>query len=97
MAAAAAAAVGTDQELLGRWETVTNAALKDLTGEELMDAWDELTDARDEIVEELQTRGLYPTAEMERWEAETGAYPSLDDPRFLQKRSLPSSASSQTS
>jgi hypothetical protein len=82
---AAAAAVGTDQELVGRWETVTNATLKDLTGEELMDAWDELTDARDEIVEELQTRGLYPTAEMERWEAETGAYPSLDDPRFLQK------------
>lgn len=74
----------TDEALLESWSSTTTD-LKGLTGEELMDAWDELTDARDDIVEELQTRGLYPTTAIERWEAETGAYPSMDDPRFLQK------------
>lgn len=74
----------TDDALLESWSTTT-ADLKGLTGEELLEAWDELTEARDDIVEELQKRSLYPTTAMERWEAETGAYPSMDDPSFLQK------------
>ncbi len=40
---------------------------------------------RDRIVADLQRRGLYPTAYVKKWEEDTGAYPTHDDPEFLQK------------
>ena len=54
---------------------------------ELLDLWDQETDfnRRDEILEELQSRGLFPGNFMKQWEDDTGAYPSTEDPEFLQK------------
>jgi hypothetical protein len=52
---------------------------------ELLDLWDQETDfnKRDEILEELQSRGLFPGNFMKQWEDDTGAYPSIEDPEFL--------------
>ena len=40
---------------------------------------------RDRIVAELQKRSLYPSSYVKKWEDDTGAYPTHDDPEFLQK------------
>lgn len=72
------------EELLAQWSSVTRD-FSGLTGEELKEQWNLLISARDDILEELQKRDLYPSTEMNRWELETGAYPSQDDPEFLQK------------
>lgn len=72
------------EELLALWSNTTRD-FSGLTGEELKEQWNLLINARDDILVELQKRELYPSAEMNRWELETGAYPSQDDPEFLQK------------
>ena len=53
----------------------------------LLEQWNTTIDfeERDRIIEELKQRNLFPSTAMTRWEAETGAYPLLDDPEFLQK------------
>lgn len=74
----------TSEELLAQWSSVTRD-FSGLTGEELKEQWNLLISARDDILKELQKRDLYPSTEMNTWELETGAYPSQDDPEFLQK------------
>lgn len=74
----------TAEELLAQWSSVTRD-FSGLTGEELKEQWNLLVTARDDILQELQKRDLYPTTEMTKWELESGSYPSQDDPEFLQK------------
>jgi hypothetical protein len=54
---------------------------------ELLGAWDRETnfDRRDLILKALIARGLFPADYVKGWETTTGAYPSHDDPEFLQK------------
>ena len=71
----------TDRELLKRW---------DGEGEGLDEGADiddigNLFERRDEILEELKKRGLFPGNFMKQWENDTGAYPTIEDPEFLQK------------
>ena len=58
-----------------------------LTNEEILDKWDTTIDfkERDNILAELQRRDLFPSSELSQWEYETGAYPDVRDPEFLQK------------
>ena len=49
------------------------------------DGISELFEQRDQILEELQRRGLFPGNFIKQWEDSTGAYPSVEDPLFLQK------------
>jgi hypothetical protein len=58
-----------------------------LTDSELLEAWDTTADfeTRDKIVPVLESRKLFPSAAMAEWERDTGAYPDLRDPEFLQK------------
>jgi len=58
-----------------------------LTDAELEDLWDTTAnfEERDRILAELQRRDLFPSAALGRWEYETGAYPDIKDPAFLQK------------
>jgi hypothetical protein len=53
-------------------------------GEDI-DEIEELFEQRDEILEQLKERGLFPANFMKQWENDTGAYPTIDDPEFLQK------------
>lgn len=64
-----------------------NLPLKQLVDEELIDLWDTTTNFidRDIILEELQKRNLFPSSGLSKWEYETGAYPDIRDPMFLQK------------
>ena len=86
-AAAGAAAARTDDALLNQWSTLgkEEGDLTTLTSEELLERWDSLITSRDDVLAELQSRDLYPSQEMNRWEADTGAYPSQEDPAFLAK------------
>jgi hypothetical protein len=65
--------------------TVTN--LDTNTDSEIIELWDTTSDfkKRDIILAELQRRNLFPSAGLSRWEYETGAYPDIRDPEFLQK------------
>lgn len=58
-----------------------------VTDPELLEMWDTEADfdERDKLVRELQRRNLFPSAAMTRWEYESGAYPDVKDPEFLQK------------
>ena len=58
-----------------------------LTNEEILDKWDTTIDfkERDSILAELQRRDLFPSSALSQWEYETGAYPDVRDPEFLQK------------
>jgi len=61
--------------------------LEGLTDQEILDKWDTTIDfkERDIILAELQRRDLFPSSELSKWEYETGAYPDVRDPEFLQK------------
>jgi hypothetical protein len=52
-----------------------------------MQVWEDETDFthRDYIIAELKRRKLFPSNEVRAWNKETGAYPDLIDPEFLQK------------
>jgi len=52
---------------------------------ELLEAWESNTDfaQRDQLLKVLQQKNLFPS--MESWEHQTGAYPDIVDPQFLQK------------
>ena len=58
-----------------------------VTNPELINLWDTTVDfdKRDKILIELQRRQLFPSAALNNWEYETGAYPETKDPEFLQK------------
>ncbi len=58
-----------------------------LTDNELLSLWDTTLDfaERDTIVAELKRRDLFPSEGLKKWEYETGAYPDVVDPEFLQK------------
>ena len=60
------------------------AALPDA---ELLKLWDRETDfaRRDLLVKALIARNLFPADYVRGWETSTGAYPSQEDPEFLQK------------
>jgi hypothetical protein len=84
MSASSTESAKSDNELLSEWNETTYD-FSSLTGEELKEQWELLSQVRDDLVYEMQSRKLYPSEEMNRWEAETGAYPSQGDPEFLQK------------
>ena len=54
---------------------------------EILELWETTIDfdERDIILLELQKRNLFPSAGLSKWEDETGAYPDIRDPEFLQK------------
>ena len=59
-----------------------------LTDEDLLNRWDssDMTMAqRDDLLVEVQKRGLFPSSFVDTWENDTGAYPEYQDPLFLQK------------
>ena len=58
-----------------------------ITDPEIIELWETVTDfkQRDMILSELQRRDLFPSAGLSQWEYETGAYPDVRDPEFLQK------------
>jgi hypothetical protein len=58
-----------------------------LTDPEILDIWTSETDfdKRDQILEELEKRKLFPAKFQEDWEQSNGAYPSLEDPLFIPK------------
>ena len=58
-----------------------------VTDPELIDLWDTTAnfEERDKILIELQRRKLFPSSALSKWEYETGAYPDIRDPEFLQK------------
>ncbi len=58
-----------------------------VTNPELIELWETVIDfnERDKILAELQRRELFPSAALSKWEYETGAYPDIKDPEFLQK------------
>jgi hypothetical protein len=58
-----------------------------LTDTELQNLWDTSIDfeERDNILIELKKRDLFPSDALKKWEYETGAYPDIIDPEFLQK------------
>ena len=68
-------------------ESPQNTIFESMTNEELEELWNTTVDftERDRILEELQRRDLFPSASLTRWELETGAYPDVRDPEFLQK------------
>ena len=58
-----------------------------VTNPELINLWDTTVDfeERDKILIELQRRDLFPSSALTNWEYESGAYPDIKDPEFLQK------------
>ena len=54
---------------------------------ELLEEWEKNTDfrQRDELLAVLQQKNLFPSKSMEVWEHQTGSYPDIIDPEFLQK------------
>jgi Helicase conserved C-terminal domain/Type III restriction enzyme, res subunit len=70
----------TDPELLKLWN---NEGLNSEGAD--IDDIENLFERRDKILEALKERGLFPANFMKQWENDTGAYPTIDDPEFLQK------------
>ena len=64
-----------------------NQALQGLPNDDLLELWDKTVnfEERDRIIVELQRRNLFPSSFMNNWESQTGAYPDIIDPEFLQK------------
>jgi hypothetical protein len=64
-----------------------NSVYANLPDSELLEAWEATTDfkQRDDLMKVLQRRNLFPSPSMETWEFQTGAYPDIIDPSFLQK------------
>jgi hypothetical protein len=58
-----------------------------LTKEELIQKWKTVTDfnQRDQILEQMTSRGLFPQASVDLLESENELYPDTSDPRFLPK------------
>ncbi len=68
-------------------EEVENENFNQFTNQDMLQLWDRVTDfdQRDVIIRELERRKLFPSKELGKWEFETGAYPDIIDPEFLQK------------
>jgi hypothetical protein len=68
-------------------KNIVNSSMQSLTNDEVLELWDSTVDfvERDKIVAELQRRDLFPSNAMAKWEYESGAYPDIRDPEFLQK------------
>lgn len=64
-----------------------NTTFEAIIDSELITLWDNTVnfEERDKILIELQRRNLFPSASLSQWEYETGAYPDIKDPEFLQK------------
>ena len=59
-----------------------------MADEDILKEWETLPlDKRDELMESIGARGLYPRVmnAMDIWEAEAGLYPDTEDPRFTEK------------
>lgn len=58
-----------------------------LTKEELIQKWKTVTDfkQRDQILEQMTSRGIFPQASVDLLESENELYPDTSDPRFLPK------------
>jgi len=54
---------------------------------DLLEEWEKNVDfrQRDELLTVLQQRNLFPSKSMDTWEHQTGSYPDIIDPEFLQK------------
>lgn len=58
-----------------------------LPDSDLMAEWDTQVDnnERDAIIKVMKARNLFPSEDIKKWESDTGAYPDIVDPQFLQK------------
>jgi superfamily II DNA or RNA helicase len=58
-----------------------------LTTPELLRYWDTVTnmDKRDRLMDVMITRKLFPVEFTDKWEQNTGAYPDIKDPQFIEK------------
>ena len=81
---------GVEEEVEDVVESVASnivTTFEGVTDPELIDLWDTTAnfEERDKILIELQRRKLFPSSALSKWEYETGAYPDIRDPEFLQK------------
>jgi len=83
--ASSAVTSNNEESVASSAESVSN--FEGVTDSELEELWDTTADftERDKILKELQRRDLFPSKALGRWEYETGAYPDIVDPEFLQK------------
>ncbi len=58
-----------------------------LTSAELLRYWDTVRDfdTRDQLMEVMMARKLFPEEAVNEWEKSTGAYPDIADPQFIEK------------
>jgi hypothetical protein len=87
----ASTVTNNEQSIASSVSTVNTSAntsnLDAITDNEMIELWETTADfaKRDIILKELQRRNLFPSAALSKWEYETGAYPDIRDPEFLQK------------
>jgi hypothetical protein len=65
----------------------SSALIRSYDPETLLEAWNTTADfaTRDQLVAELERRDMFPSKSMKAWEYESGSYPDIKDPQFLQK------------
>ena len=71
-------------------EEEVEAGIEEESDEDLLSAWtldDDVFESLNSqgIFKETRNRGLFPAEFVKTWEEETGAYPDINDPEFLQK------------
>jgi hypothetical protein len=74
--------------MIGNTSQVPSSALfRSYEPEQLLEAWNTIADfaVRDQLIAELERREMFPTKSMKAWEDESGSYPDVKDPQFLQK------------
>ena len=66
---------------------VSSSIYQTMPNSDLLEAWNTTTllAKRNQIIEILQKRNLFPSRAFTEWEYESGAYPDTIDPEFLQK------------
>ncbi len=65
----------------------TNNPYNSYTDNEILELWDSTTnfEERNKLIVEVKRRDLFPSEFVKEWEYDTGSYPDLIDPEFLQK------------
>lgn len=66
----------------------TGLDLRGKTSEDLLQLWKTQTDfsIREQLIDVMRSKGLFPSNDEESWERTSGAYPDLyDDPNFIKK------------
>ena len=66
---------------------ITSSVYYSLPETELLEKWNTIVDMkqRDELIAVMKERNIFPSEDTSRWEYDTGSYPDVIDPDFLQK------------